>query len=177
MRNGEEQGEGDRRLTIFKNRLLKVKGTTWEATAWEVNGRGEVAGGVSRVGVAGGVCVEGERAVCVGGRGERLLRWMPGCVDDSDAAPGKPGPLGNESDILGGDLELFVGDFGLFVEDFGLSSEGVLPTEDILDTCSSYLDEEVNPNYNNEKLKKDYYELRQWINKNLEKEAKGKKWR
>nr|GMC80219.1 hypothetical protein Iba_chr04aCG18300 [Ipomoea batatas] len=51
----------------------------------------------------------------------------------------------------------------------------VLPTEDILDTCSSYLDEEVNPDYNNEKLKKDFYELRQWINKNLEKEAKGKK--
>nr|GMD27144.1 hypothetical protein Iba_chr08dCG10980 [Ipomoea batatas] len=45
-------------------------------------------------------------------------------LDDSDAAPGKPGPLGNESDVLGGDLELFVGDSGLFVEDFGLSSEG-----------------------------------------------------
>nr|GMD68385.1 ATP synthase subunit-like protein [Ipomoea batatas] len=45
-------------------------------------------------------------------------------VDDSDAAPGKPSPLGNGSDVLGGDLELFVGDSGLFVEDFGLSSEG-----------------------------------------------------
>nr|GMC56519.1 hypothetical protein Iba_chr01fCG7870 [Ipomoea batatas] len=47
-----------------------------------------------------------------------------GGVDDFDAAPGKPGPLGNESNVLRGDLELFVGDSGLFVEDFGLSSEG-----------------------------------------------------
>nr|GMC46432.1 hypothetical protein Iba_chr01aCG2130 [Ipomoea batatas] len=46
-----------------------------------------------------------------------------GGVDDFDAAPGKPGPLGNESNVLRGDLELFVGDSGLFVEDFGLSSE------------------------------------------------------